>query len=165
MRDFETERLRVRDWTPRMQEAALRRGLRDLLTPAVLAHLPPPLWPEADDDLSAWVAARQAESQVMLVLEREDGALLGLLILADPDRSGDVPVQHVGYLLGEAAWGQGYASELVRGLVDVAQGPLRLIGGVARDNPASARVLEKAGFARDGDLSGAETDLYVLDIV
>lgn len=60
----------------------------------------------------------------------------------------------LGYLLSERFWGQGFASELVRGFVswcrqfngtDTRQ-IASIIGGVARTNVASKRVLVKNGF-------------------
>lgn len=66
----------------------------------------------------------------------------------------DVDVR-LGYLFSETCWGRGLASELVGGFVhwcraSAAAHPrsrmATLTGGVARDNPASRRVLEKNGF-------------------
>jgi RimJ/RimL family protein N-acetyltransferase len=56
---------------------------------------------------------------------------------------------HLGYVLAESAWGQGLGSELVEGFVECCRGERRvrtLIAGVAADNPASIRILEKNGF-------------------
>ena len=55
----------------------------------------------------------------------------------------------LGYLLSESTWGKGIASELVHGFVSWCRGQtsiLSIAGGVALDNPASNRVLEKNGF-------------------
>lgn len=48
----------------------------------------------------------------------------------------------------QSAWGQGLASELVRGFVDWCRTVkiAALVGGVERDNIPSQRVLEKNGF-------------------
>ncbi|HEX4450422.1 MAG TPA: GNAT family N-acetyltransferase [Kofleriaceae bacterium] len=56
----------------------------------------------------------------------------------------------VGYAIEDAHQGRGLASEAVRAMVEWAQLP-EVLGIVAADNVASARVLEKAGFARIGD--------------
>ena len=90
---------------------------------------------------------------------REGGRLLGLLILSYQPEAWQV---HLGYLFDETAWGQGYASELVGGVVTALApvAPVEGLGGVARDNPASARVLVKNGFAVRDDLSDAETEIY-----
>jgi RimJ/RimL family protein N-acetyltransferase len=138
---FQTKRLLVAPWTLRLGQPNYHEVLREMLTPLVLAHLPPPLQVVADID--AWVADRNAESDVydLSVV----GTSIGLLILAQIE-PGQI---HIGYLLAENAWGKGYASELVQGLVVAAPLNATLIGGVDSKNPASARVLEKAGFAKD----------------
>lgn len=131
--EFETKRLSIRPWSTDEPTDPLRA----ILTPPVLAHLPPPL---QHADPERWIADRLDESEVYAVMT--DGALIGLVMLAHFD------AVHVGYLLAEDAWGQGFASELLHGLVKAlsAKAPLDLRAGVAKDNPASARVLEKAGF-------------------
>lgn len=59
----------------------------------------------------------------------------------------------VGYNLGTAAWGRGYATESLRALVRFAftRTPLvRLNAGFYTRNPASGRVLEKCSFVQEG---------------
>lgn len=55
----------------------------------------------------------------------------------------------LGYWLGEPHWGQGYAGEAVIGLLAATRhvaGFARISARVLQSNPASIRVLEKAGF-------------------
>jgi RimJ/RimL family protein N-acetyltransferase len=59
----------------------------------------------------------------------------------------------IGYWVGKPYWGKGYATEAARAVADfgagLAHGPV-----MARhyaDNPASGRVLEKAGFVYNGE--------------
>lgn len=57
------------------------------------------------------------------------------------------------YILREDTWGNGYATEAVRYVVDfafTAAGLERLEAMHHPDNPASGRVLAKAGFTRTG---------------
>jgi RimJ/RimL family protein N-acetyltransferase len=59
----------------------------------------------------------------------------------------------IGYWLGEPFWGRGIATEAVRAVTDYAFRTFdicRLEAGVFAWNPASARVLEKAGYALEG---------------
>lgn len=59
----------------------------------------------------------------------------------------------MGYWLGEAFWGRGIATEAVQLVTDhafVAQGFLRLFALPFADNVGSVRVLEKAGYTREG---------------
>lgn len=61
----------------------------------------------------------------------------------------------VGYCLNEAAWGHGYATEAARVLLQWAFDTLdlnRVQSETDTRNAASARVLEKLGFIREGTL-------------
>lgn len=61
----------------------------------------------------------------------------------------------IGYWLAEPYWGRGIASEAVRAMTDWAFASWdveRVWAGVFAWNPASARVLEKAGFRLEGRL-------------
>ncbi|WP_163850325.1 GNAT family N-acetyltransferase [Pseudooceanicola aestuarii] len=160
-----TPRLNMRDWAPVLADPARRAwlvaALTPLLTPQVLAPLPPSLALQGVD-VSGWIAARAEECRVMLVLCRDsarDDALAGLVLLAG-DRARGL---HLGYLLGQRHWGQGLATELVSGLVSGLSeaGPVTLRAGVGRDNPASARVLQKAGFQRVAERSDIWTDHFI----
>lgn len=71
----------------------------------------------------------------------------------------------LGYLIVESRWGRGYATELLQGLVEwVRIAPFRrIVAGVASDNVASKRVLEKSGFVRHGEANGIE-EFYVIEL-
>lgn len=75
----------------------------------------------------------------------------------------------VGYWLGEALWGRGIVSAALNTLVPRAFEQLdleRVHAGVYSNNPASMRVLEKAGFAREGVMRRAVVKRgEVLDLV
>jgi RimJ/RimL family protein N-acetyltransferase len=81
------------------------------------------------------------------VVERASGALIGDAGLYRV--GGDI---EVGYTLGRAWWGQGYATEAARACVDLAFGTVGLDTVIAvadAANPASAHVLEKLGFTEE----------------
>jgi len=87
-----------------------------------------------------------------LVIERRpDGAFLGWCSFArwtPAFRSASI-----GYVLDDAVWGNGYATEAVRALLAWAFETLdlnRVQAEVDTRNPASAHVLEKLGFLREG---------------
>jgi RimJ/RimL family protein N-acetyltransferase len=64
----------------------------------------------------------------------------------------------LGYWLAEPYWGRGLATAAVRAVTDWAFANLDLIRVFARPmatNPASARVLEKAGYTLEGTLRAA----------
>jgi ribosomal-protein-alanine N-acetyltransferase len=85
-----------------------------------------------------------------LVFSREDGALLGSTGLAfeTPDCAA------TGYVFARDAWGKGYATESVQGVINVARdaGVVRLYALCHPDNRASRRVLEKCAFENEGIL-------------
>lgn len=89
--------------------------------------------------------------------------MIGLVILASDTDPSEPQTIHIGYLLAKSAWGKGLASELVSGLVAEVKhhGPIKLVGGVDRSNPASARVLQKAGFALAPTQLETGTDTYI----
>lgn len=61
----------------------------------------------------------------------------------------------IGYWLGEEFWGHGIMSEVVPAFVDYCfeKFPLNRVAAQAySSNPASARILEKAGFVLEGRL-------------
>lgn len=168
--DFETPRLRVTHWMEVLadpaQRAALEIALDAILTSQVLAPLPTSFHRAGGSSVSTWIEARAAESDVYLVsLRTGTSEVVGLMILADivSDAGRDM---HLGYLMAQGVWGRGYASELVAGLVDqaVGLGPLRLLAGVAEDNPASAKVLEKRGFRRDPSLETGAMHVFALTL-
>ncbi len=83
-------------------------------------------------------------------------------------------VAEIGYWLGVPYWGQGYATEAARAVIDHAFGDLEheaLQAGARVSNPASRRVLEKCGFQWTGVRlsrirainSAAPTDRFRLD--
>jgi RimJ/RimL family protein N-acetyltransferase len=59
-----------------------------------------------------------------------------------------------GYVFATDAWGLGYATEALAAMVDVARaaGVRRLYALVHADHRASARVLERCQFDREGTL-------------
>lgn len=95
-------------------------------------------------------------------IRRQDGTVIGWGgLYTDPcDPGWGV---EVGYAFHPAAWGQGYASELVAACTALADGPLGLaeLRAFAHpDNHASRRVLEKAGFVAQREVAEMHRILY-----
>ncbi|MFD7070128.1 GNAT family N-acetyltransferase [Streptomyces sp. NPDC059913] len=110
---------------------------------------------------------------VRLAVDRvSDGAFLGWcgLVGWNPDyRSASL-----GYCYGEAAWGHGYATEAAGSLLRWAFDTLdlnRVQAEADTRNAASARVLEKLGFVREGTLredcvvNGEVSDSWVYGLI
>ena len=80
----------------------------------------------------------------------------------------------IGYWLGEEYWGRGVVTEAVAAMTEYAFsafGLLRVYAGVFAWNPASMRVLEKAGYRLEGVMrkgavkDGRTVDEYIYAIV
>lgn len=89
------------------------------------------------------------------IFARNDDRFLGFIHLA-PIRYGPARLGTVGYWIAQPEWGQGFATQAVLAVSRFAFEDLQLARLEAHclpDNPASAKVLEKAGFQREGLLS------------
>ncbi len=80
----------------------------------------------------------------------------------------------LGYCLDDVAWGHGYATEAVRALLQWGFATLPIVrvqAEVDTRKPASARVLEKAGFMLEGTLrencivNGEISDSWVYGLI
>ena len=84
------------------------------------------------------------------IIRRDDGQLIGMIELRIQGHRADL-----GYVLARPHWGQGYTTEATRAVVDWAltQSEIWRVWALCDvENPASARVLEKAGMQREGIL-------------
>jgi RimJ/RimL family protein N-acetyltransferase len=68
----------------------------------------------------------------------------------------------VGYLVAERHWGNGFASELLSGLITWARAAefASIVAGVTAANVASIRVLEKCGLTQVEDEGPNRTELF-----
>ena len=142
-----TERLLLRPGFPE-DAPALAAAIADEAISRNLASVP---WPYRMRDAEAYLASpRDPVLPSLLVFERTDGApqLVGACGLGRRP-SGSV---EMGYWIARAHWGRGFATEACVALIDIARalGLAQLEGSHFIDNPASARVLDKLGFAPIG---------------
>jgi [ribosomal protein S5]-alanine N-acetyltransferase len=142
----------------------------------VLRYWDAPPWEERERAELFIAACRQMEedgSGARPAIERvSDGAFIGWCGLSrwNPDyRSASL-----GYCLGDAAWGHGYATEAARALLQWGFDTLdlnRVQAETDTRNTASARVLEKLGFTREGTLredcvvNGDVSDSWVYGLI
>ena len=66
----------------------------------------------------------------------------------------DYQLYQVGYNINKSFWSKGYTTEAMKVILDYAANTLglkRVAGGHAKDNLASAKVIEKLGFIYDRD--------------
>jgi RimJ/RimL family protein N-acetyltransferase len=160
----------VRTWEPGDVPALARhansyavwRNVRDLFP-----H------PYTEADAEQWVKRSRAldpQTSFAIVADGEVVGGIGLRRLEDVERCS----AELGYWLGEAAWGRGLATAAVRVVtrygLDVL-GLSRVFAVVFVYNAASCRVLEKAGFEREGflrswaEIKGRRRDLCIYSLV
>ena len=150
---LDTERLRAREWHAMAAETQppqdLDRIVAHILTESVTRALPASWHGRYSVERArGWIKARDAEGTVLLVVEESSRRAIGLLLLTEIGTADGLDIR-VGYVVAEPFWHRGFASEVVAGLVAWSRAqPLvaSLAAGVAKNNPASARVLEKNGF-------------------
>lgn len=142
-----TERLVLRSWklddAPELQRLVSAKEIAD-----GIASIPHP-YPHGG--AAEWIAsAIERDQPRFAIVRREDGVLVGGIGLrVEPEHRR----AEVGYFVGVEHWGRGYATEALRGVLEHAFGHLALNRVYAHHfvrNAASGRVLEKAGFQREG---------------
>jgi RimJ/RimL family protein N-acetyltransferase len=142
---LKTERLTLRP--PVAADArAIARIANDRRIAENLRRLPHPY---SRADAEAFLNALAAERRETVFLIEAEGVAAGMIGL---DYSSDEGPE-IGYWLGVASWGKGFATEAVRAVIDYAfeeHAFDELLAGARVTNPASRRVLEKCGFQWTG---------------
>ena len=150
--EIETPRLRLRPWRPEDKPALLRHADNPNVARNLTDIFPSP-YTEADAD--QWLGARASDEGpcTLFAIEIAGEAAGGIGIHTRQDVL--AKTAEIGYWLGEPHWGRGYATEALKALVPYIFANFdyhRLEAYHFGWNPASGRVLEKAGFRREGCL-------------
>ena len=139
-----TERLLLRPAWPEDWQAVYS-GIADEGVVRNLASAP---WPYSKDDARNFVKSPvDPMFPLFLITRARDAALIGCIGVDMTE--GQI---ELGYWIGRAHWGQGYATEAGRGVIEVASalGHKYLVASHFLDNPASGKVLSKLGFEPTG---------------
>ena len=119
-----------------------------------------------DDAVAFFDNVRLGKMGIVYGMFLNSGELVGVISLT-PGRDVNRYSAEVGYFVGEQYWNRGYATEALMLVVNFAQhrhGFKRLFAMVFDFNLASMRVLEKAGFKKEGIMkSSAVKDEKVID--
>jgi RimJ/RimL family protein N-acetyltransferase len=107
----------------------------------------------------------EVDAKRWLAFLREEDPLTHFAIATDEEVIGGVGLEPrkdvyrhsagIGYWLGEAHWGRGIATRVVEAMTEWGfreLGLVRIYASVFESNPASARVLEKAGYVLEARL-------------
>jgi len=106
-------------------------------------------FPYTRDDAARFVAHLAQTDETVFLIEAEDFAPVGLVGVDWSNRE----APELGYWLGVQHWGNGYATEAARAVIDFTfevHGVKQMISGARVVNPASRNVLEKCGFQWTG---------------
>ncbi|MGE0133103.1 MAG: GNAT family N-acetyltransferase [Blastocatellales bacterium] len=144
----------IRPWRPGDEEALVVHANNYNIWRNVRDRFPHPYTPE---DAREWIRLAGEEypqTNFAIVVDDEAAGGIGLVLKDDIYRC----TAEIGYWLSEAFWGRGIMTEAVRALTrwgfenfDLS----RIYAGVLEWNPASMRVLEKAGYQFEGRLRKA----------
>lgn len=162
-----SERLLLRPPWPEDWKLVLG-GIADEGVVRNLARAP---WPYEPQHARDFVRLPIAPAYPRFLIARADNAQLVGCIGIDP-HEGQV---ELGYWIARPHWGQGYATEAGRAVLDVARmlGHQRVVASHFLDNPASGRVLRKLSFVPTGAIRNrhscgrggeAPTAEYALDL-
>ena len=148
--DIQTQRLRLR--TPVAADAAAIAALAgDFDVTRMTARMPHPyLRIDAEGFISRAAQSASFDNQTLVIEHQTEGPIgsIGLF-------QSETGQPEIGYWIGKPYWGQGLASEALRGLQDWVknvQGRRYLTAGHFADNLVSGQVLIKAGFLYTGEV-------------
>ena len=147
---------KLRPWQPGDMDALVKYGNNYTVWRNLRDRFPHPY---TTADAEEWVQlSNQCETVTSLAIATSDEAIGGIGLTLQDDvhfRSGEV-----GYWLGEPFWGRGIATRALRAFSEYAFANfdlVRLYAIVFEWNPASARVLEKAGFTFEARMRNSAT--------
>ena len=159
--EIETRRLMLR--APETVDAPRIAELcNDVQVARMTARMPHPY---ALGDAETWIGKAQGQDPSIernFVIDHEDAGVIGMISLfPQPEgAAGHGPAvgprlgTELGYCIGSDWQGRGFATEAVQGVLSWARREWRrraVVAGHFADNPASGRVLEKAGFLYTGE--------------
>ena len=148
---FETDRLRLRRSVVEDAEAIFTEYGQDLEVTMYLTWRPTGKLRDTREHLRASDEAwREGTAFGWVILRKADDQLLGAVgVRVDGHKV------ELGYVLAKRFWGKGYMTEAVRAVVNWAikeENVYRVWAVCDVENPASARVMEKAEMQREGIL-------------
>lgn len=148
---LEGRRCTVRVWQPGDAGALVRHANNPNIAKQLRDRFPHPY--TRKDAQGFLTFARSAEPPMNLAIDVAGEAVGGIGFVP----GGDVErySAEIGYWLSETYWGRGIATEaltLVTGYAFASMNMLRVFALPFADNIASARVLEKAGYVKEGVL-------------
>ena len=154
MISIQTDRLTIRnfsadDWRD-LQEVAVRYQASEM------AQYDHP-WPTSADEIKGIVEWFASGDSYLAVCLKSTGKIIGLITL-NPKEQQTGTVFGLGYVFHEDHFGQWYATEGCRAVIDYAFGPLAadsMTSGTAEANHRSCRLLKRLGLRETGRGTGS----------
>lgn len=140
-----TERLTL-SRLARSDASAIAATSNDLAVLRSLSFLPYPL---TAGEVEAWIDGQPDTHEWFVASLSGEQQIVGVAGIHPDDKGG----AEIGFWLGRANWGRGYATEIAEAVAAIArrQGHDPIWALVLPDNAGSIRVLQKTGFVRDGE--------------
>jgi len=144
----------LRAWLPGDAESLQRQANNKNISDYLFDRFPHPY---NIGDAEKFISAHQGQDPITVFAVIVDQNAVGGVEFR---RGSDIyrKTASLGYWLGEAFWGKGIMTEAVRLITAYVFGNFNIIriqATVNGNNPASMRVLEKAGFVKEGVLKNA----------
>jgi RimJ/RimL family protein N-acetyltransferase len=153
----------VRSWRPADAASLVQHANNRKVWLNLRDRFPHPYTPRDARKFLASVTRARPETDFAIEVNGAAIGGIGFRIQSDVERIG----AELGYWIGETYWGRGIATAAVRAVTEralAAHDLVRVFALPFAHNRASARVLEKAGFALEGVMrSSAIKDGQVLD--
>ena len=155
---IETKRLILRPLTLADAETAYNGWTGDLEVAKYVSWLPH----HSIDDAIKWLKEIEWKQDSTGNIAKCDNYIWGFVLKETGELFGsggliweeDQKLYQVGYNIMKTHWNHGYTTEAMRAILSFAAANLgikRVLGGHAKDNFASAKVIEKLGFSYDRD--------------
>ena len=146
---LELMRAVVRSWQPSDTRAIVRHANNRQVWLMLRDQCPHPYSERDSARFIAHVRTQQPETSFAIEVDGEAAGGIGLKLQTDIERVS----AEIGYWLGQDYWGRGICAEAVRAVTAYAvdaYGLTRVFAVPFAHNPASCRVLEKAGYVLEG---------------
>lgn len=135
----------LRPWRPSDLESLVKYANNKNVSRCLRDRFP---FPYTKEDGEKWInVGSKADPQDSFAIELNGEAVGGVGLMPGNDTARFT--SEIGYWLGEPFWGKGITTEALKLLTKYAfedRKFLRIFAGVADNNPASSKVLEKAGY-------------------
>lgn len=141
----------VRPWAESDAESLARHANNKRVSMHLRDRFPYPYPLEGARNFLKWAAAQATPTVWAIEVEGEAAGGIGIELHSDVERVS----AEIGYWLGESVWGRGIATEALKAVTVEAFTMFeitRLYAVPFADHQASIRVLEKAGYVREGHM-------------